>query len=186
VSLTRGNDGAQRSCPAGSLADAGFRWCGASRFQPNGGSQLSKAAKKSSAASTVPLAATSPSLPAHDHTASQSANRNSKRSRVIAMLRSPRGATIAAMMKATDWQQHLYGAFKVKHLFHGILHFLPSSQFLCSTWNPVSSPRPTCVGRRRAQGRSRPAVALAWPHAPLFPGRALTAPSTAARSLWSG
>src|SRR4051794_4196255 len=43
--------------------------------------------------------------------------------------------------------EDLYGAFEVKHLFHGILHFLPSSQFLCLTWNPVSSPRPTCVGR---------------------------------------
>src|SRR6516165_8261564 len=29
---------------------------------------------------------------------------------------------------------------------------LPSYQFLCSTWNPVSSPRPTRVGGRRAQG----------------------------------
>jgi hypothetical protein len=46
----------------------------------------------------------------------------------------------------------LYGAFEVKHLFHGILHFLPSSQFLCSTWNPVSSPRPTCVGRPARAG----------------------------------
>ena len=42
-------------------------------------------------------------------------------------------------------------------------------------------------GRRRAQGLSRPAVALPLlPHAPSFPGRALTAPSTAARWLWSG
>ncbi len=80
----------------------------------------------------------------------------------------------------------LYGAFEVKHLFHGSLHFLPSSQFLCSTWKSVSSPRPTSVGRRRAQGLSRPAVALPRPHAPLFPGRVLIDPSTAARSLWSG
>ena len=32
----------------------------------------------------------------------------------------------------------------------------------------------------RAQGLSRSAVALPWPHAPSFPGRALTGPSTAA------
>jgi tripartite-type tricarboxylate transporter receptor subunit TctC len=39
---------------------------------------------------------------------------------------------------------------------------------------------------RRAQGLSRSAVALRWPHAPSFPGHALIDPSTAARSVWSG
>src|SRR6516162_8724031 len=63
---------------------------------------------------------------------------------------------------------------------------LPSYQFLCSTWNPVSSPRPTRVGGRRAQGLSRSAVAPTWRHAQSFAGRALTAPSTAARWSWSG
>ena len=36
----------------------------------------------------------------------------------------------------------LYEGFEVKHLFHSLLNFLPSlslSQFLCSTWYPVSS-----------------------------------------------
>src|SRR6202795_4394845 len=64
------------------------------------------------------------------------------------------GASVQAVTRVNA-EQALYGAFEVKHIF--LYHsLLPSFQFLCSTRNPVSSPRPTRVeadAHRACQGR---------------------------------
>ena len=116
---------------------------------------MSKSAKKRTVAATSAIAATKTAQQSQNERKPKQRESYSKQSRVIAMLRSPAGATgIDAMMKATGWQQHSVRGF-LAGVVRKRLNLKLSSEKVDGNWiYQIKSSDDGKPGARAAQRRS--------------------------------
>jgi hypothetical protein len=149
--------GASGSCPAGLMAEVGLRWCGAKL--PNRTKRripMNATANKSTTVSAVAdTLSIKPAAKPVSKAKTAGANSNSKQSRVVAMLQSPSGTTIAKMMKTTGWQQHSVRGFLAGVVRKRLKLKLTSKKMASDRVYLIAGTTSAANSRRSSKARSR-------------------------------
>ena len=117
---------------------------------------MSKSAKKRAVApSATPVAVAKPAQRAARKAKRPNSEPGSKQDSVIAMLKSPAGATIDAMMKATGWQQHSVRGFLAGVVRKRLKLKLGSKKVDGERVYQIAGSRSSKAGPSQSKGRSR-------------------------------